>query len=157
MCISSCHHCTVSYRILKRSRPKKLVKWINFNFNFYGKYPKQRNFFELDVCVFTSIVWIFFFKLLARRSSSCHNPFFFFNFFADENPSFKNILDQIPSHESLKDLIERIQPFWQSTIVPTIRDGQRVLIVAHGTSLRALGESQIELWSILFNGLENTY
>ena len=87
----------------------------------------------------------------------CHNPFFKKKFFADENPSFKNILDQIPSHESLKDLIERIQPFWQSTIVPTIRDGQRVLIVAHGTSLRALGESQIELWSILFNGLENTY
>ena len=85
----------------------------------------------------------------------CHYTFLLF--FSDENPSFKNILDQIPSHESLKDLIERIQPFWQSTIVPTIRDGQRVLIVAHGTSLRALGESQIELWSILFNGLENTY
>ena len=57
-------------------------------------------------------------------------------YFSDENPSFKDIQDQIPTHESLKDLIERIQPFWQSTIVPTIRDGQRVLIVAHGTSLR---------------------
>ena len=74
----------------------------------------------------------------------------FYLFFSDENPSFKNILDQIPSHESLKDLIERIQPFWQSTIVPTIRDGQRVLIVAHGTSLRALGASQIKSWGLYY-------
>ena len=98
-----------------------------------------------------------FLKISGTRAVHHRVIILFFKFFADENLSFKNILDQIPSHESLKDLIERIQPFWQSTIVPTIRDGQRVLIVAHGTSLRALGESQIELWSILFNGLENTY
>ena len=57
-------------------------------------------------------------------------------FFAVENPAFKHIQDQIPTHESLKDLIVRIQPFWQSTILPSIRNGERVLIVAHGTSLR---------------------
>ena len=57
-------------------------------------------------------------------------------FFAVENPAFKDIQDQIPTHESLKDLIIRIQPFWQSTILPSIQSGERVLIVAHGTSLR---------------------
>ena len=56
--------------------------------------------------------------------------------FSVENPAFKHIQDQIPTHESLKDLIVRIQPFWQSTILPSIRNGERVLIVAHGTSLR---------------------
>ena len=59
-----------------------------------------------------------------------------FVFFLVENPAFKHIQDQIPTHESLKDLIVRIQPFWQSTILPSIRNGERVLIVAHGTSLR---------------------
>ena len=57
-------------------------------------------------------------------------------FFSVENPAFKHIQDQIPTHESLKDLIVRIQPFWQSTILPSIQNGERVLIVAHGTSLR---------------------
>ena len=57
-------------------------------------------------------------------------------FFSVKNPAFKHIQDQIPTHESLKDLIVRIQPFWESTILPSIRNGERVLIVAHGTSLR---------------------
>ena len=56
--------------------------------------------------------------------------------FSVENPTFKHIQDQIPTHESLKDLIVRIQPFWQSNILPSIRNGESVLIVAHGTSLR---------------------
>ena len=131
------------------------VCFMDFMLIFMENIQNQEKIFELDVCDFTSIVWNF----LKNFWHAVHHRviILFFKFFADENLSFKNILDQIPSHESLKDLIERIQPFWQSTIVPTIRDGQRVLIVAHGTSLRALGESQIELWSILFNGLENTY
>ena len=58
------------------------------------------------------------------------------HFFSVENPAFKHIQDQIPTHESLKDLIVRIQPFWQSTILPSIQNGERILIVAHGTSLR---------------------
>ena len=39
-----------------------------------------------------------------------------------ENPDFQKILDQIPSTESLKDVRKRIEPFWQSTIAPTILD-----------------------------------
>jgi len=55
-----------------------------------------------------------------------------------ENPEFQKILDQIPSTESLKDARKRIEPFWLSTIAPTILDRQRVLIVVHGSTLDAL-------------------
>ena len=45
---------------------------------------------------------------------------------------------EVPASESLKDTIARFLPFWESTIAPDIRAGRRVLIVAHGNSLRAL-------------------
>ncbi|MCW5624852.1 MAG: 2,3-diphosphoglycerate-dependent phosphoglycerate mutase [Burkholderiales bacterium] len=45
---------------------------------------------------------------------------------------------QLPLTECLKDTVERVVPFWQQTIVPEIRAGKRVLIAAHGNSLRAL-------------------
>ena len=44
----------------------------------------------------------------------------------------------LPLTESLKDTVARFLPYWQETIAPTIQSGQRVLIVAHGNSLRAL-------------------
>ena len=46
--------------------------------------------------------------------------------------------NEIPLSESLKDTIERVLPYWHETIVPTIKSGKRVLISAHGNSLRAL-------------------
>lgn len=46
--------------------------------------------------------------------------------------------EEIPLAESLKDTIERFLPYWNETIAPAIRSGKRVLIVAHGNSLRAL-------------------
>ena len=55
-----------------------------------------------------------------------------------ENEAFKDIKSQIPNTESLQDLIHRTIPYWQSTIEPCIKNGQKVLIVAHGTSLRGL-------------------
>jgi 2,3-bisphosphoglycerate-dependent phosphoglycerate mutase len=44
----------------------------------------------------------------------------------------------IPRAESLKDTIERVLPYWNERIAPALKDGQRVLISAHGNSLRAL-------------------
>uniref|UniRef100_UPI0035CA6F3B 2,3-diphosphoglycerate-dependent phosphoglycerate mutase n=1 Tax=uncultured Sphingomonas sp. TaxID=158754 RepID=UPI0035CA6F3B len=44
----------------------------------------------------------------------------------------------IPATESLKDTIARVLPYWEGRIAPALRDGQRVLISAHGNSLRAL-------------------
>jgi len=45
---------------------------------------------------------------------------------------------EIPGTESLKDTVERFLPFWHGTIAPAIQRGQRVLVAAHGNSLRAL-------------------
>jgi 2,3-bisphosphoglycerate-dependent phosphoglycerate mutase len=44
----------------------------------------------------------------------------------------------LPAAESLKDTLSRVLPFWESRIVPELRAGRNVLIVAHGNSLRAL-------------------
>ncbi|HEY1603990.1 MAG TPA: 2,3-diphosphoglycerate-dependent phosphoglycerate mutase [Allosphingosinicella sp.] len=44
----------------------------------------------------------------------------------------------VPRTESLKDTIARVLPYWESRIAPALREGQRVLISAHGNSLRAL-------------------
>ena len=44
----------------------------------------------------------------------------------------------IPATESLKDTIARVLPYWDARIAPALKDGQRVLISAHGNSLRAL-------------------
>jgi 2,3-bisphosphoglycerate-dependent phosphoglycerate mutase len=44
----------------------------------------------------------------------------------------------LPLTECLKDLVMRALPYWHDNIVSSIRSGQKVLICAHGTSLRAL-------------------
>ena len=44
----------------------------------------------------------------------------------------------VPDTESLKDTIERVLPYWEEAIAPALRSGQRVLISAHGNSIRAL-------------------
>jgi len=44
----------------------------------------------------------------------------------------------LPLTESLKDTVARFLPYWDDTIAPAIHDGNRVLIAAHGNSLRAL-------------------
>ena len=46
--------------------------------------------------------------------------------------------DEVPLAECLKDTIKRVMPFWQESIAPAITSGKRVLMVAHGNSLRAL-------------------
>ena len=46
--------------------------------------------------------------------------------------------EEIPATECLKDTVERFLPYWHGTIAPLILDGKRVIITAHGNSLRAL-------------------
>jgi len=46
--------------------------------------------------------------------------------------------DQIPLTECLKDTVVRVVPYWNERIVPAIAKGKRVIVVAHGNSLRAL-------------------
>jgi len=44
----------------------------------------------------------------------------------------------VPNAESLKNTIERVLPYWNSAIAPRLKAGERILISAHGNSLRAL-------------------
>ena len=44
----------------------------------------------------------------------------------------------VPATESLKDTIDRVLPYWNERIAPALKSGERVLISAHGNSLRAL-------------------
>jgi len=55
------------------------------------------------------------------------------------DPRYKSLTpSELPLTESLKDTIARFMPYWHETIAPAIRSGQRVVIAAHGNSLRAL-------------------
>ena len=44
----------------------------------------------------------------------------------------------LPRSESLKDTVNRVLPYWQDVIVPQVMDGNRIIIVAHANSLRAI-------------------
>lgn len=46
--------------------------------------------------------------------------------------------EQLPATESLKITLERVLPYWNSTLAPEIQSGKRLLVVAHGNSIRAL-------------------
>ena len=46
--------------------------------------------------------------------------------------------NELPASECLKDTVDRFLPYWHETIAPSIQSGKKVLIVAHGNSLRAL-------------------
>jgi 2,3-bisphosphoglycerate-dependent phosphoglycerate mutase len=46
--------------------------------------------------------------------------------------------EQVPLTECLKDTVARVMPFWSGTLAPAIRSGQRVLVSAHGNSIRAM-------------------
>jgi 2,3-bisphosphoglycerate-dependent phosphoglycerate mutase len=66
---------------------------------------------------------------------------------SDERTSFQDpryaglSREQIPLTECLKDTVVRVMPFWTESIAPAIRSGKRILISAHGNSLRALIKS----------------
>jgi 2,3-bisphosphoglycerate-dependent phosphoglycerate mutase len=46
--------------------------------------------------------------------------------------------EQLPATESLKITLDRVLPYWHEVLAPTIQSGKRVLITAHGNSIRAL-------------------
>ena len=55
------------------------------------------------------------------------------------DPRYRSLTkEQLPLTECLKDTVERVLPMWNEVIAPAIRSGKRVLIAAHGNSLRAL-------------------
>ncbi|CAM2992907.1 MULTISPECIES: phosphoglyceromutase [Dermacoccus] len=56
----------------------------------------------------------------------------------DADPRYADLGDAAPLTECLKDVIERFLPYWESAIVPDLKDGKTVLVAAHGNSLRAM-------------------
>ena len=55
------------------------------------------------------------------------------------DPLYKDVdKKDLPLTECLKDTVERFLPYWDEKIVPTIKDGKKIIIAAHGNSLRAL-------------------
>jgi 2,3-bisphosphoglycerate-dependent phosphoglycerate mutase len=55
------------------------------------------------------------------------------------DPRYKDLKpDELPATECLKDTVARFLPYWHETIAPAIKSGKRVIIVAHGNSIRAL-------------------
>ena len=61
----------------------------------------------------------------------------------DRHPRFDKKYENLdskslPSSECLKDTVERFLPYWEETISPNVKNGKKVMIVAHGNSLRAL-------------------
>ncbi len=55
------------------------------------------------------------------------------------DPRYKNLTpEELPLTECLKDTVARFMPYWHDTIAPTVKAGKRVIIAAHGNSLRAL-------------------
>ncbi len=60
----------------------------------------------------------------------------------------------IPQTESLKDTIARVLPYWDERIAPDLRAGKRVLIAAHGNSLRALVKHLSGISDAEITGLE---
>ena len=55
------------------------------------------------------------------------------------DPRYASLIkEQLPSAESLKITLERVLPYWHSKLAPAIKTGKRLIIAAHGNSLRAM-------------------
>lgn len=54
------------------------------------------------------------------------------------DPRYAGLGDELPRTECLKDVLERLLPYWESEIAADLRAGKTVLVAAHGNSLRAL-------------------
>ena len=56
-----------------------------------------------------------------------------------KDPRYSELTEsQLPLAECLKDTVERFVPYWKETIAPVVKEGNKVIIAAHGNSLRAL-------------------
>ena len=56
-----------------------------------------------------------------------------------KDPRYTNLADgELPVTECLKDTVARMLPYWHETIAPVVKEGRKVIIAAHGNSLRAL-------------------
>jgi len=60
-------------------------------------------------------------------------------YYPGRDPRYADVpKDELPLTECLKDVVARFLPYWHDTLAPAVKAGQRVIIAAHGNSLRAL-------------------
>lgn len=71
-----------------------------------------------------------------------------------DSPKDSRYDQPIPLSESLKDCQERVLPFWKETILPAVQANKKILIVAHGNSLRALIKSLDQVSNEEITGIE---
>lgn len=55
------------------------------------------------------------------------------------DPRYKNLTqEELPETECLKDTVDRFLPYWHETVAPAVKSGEKVVVVAHGNTIRAL-------------------
>ncbi|MEJ2090968.1 MAG: 2,3-bisphosphoglycerate-dependent phosphoglycerate mutase, partial [Syntrophobacterales bacterium] len=60
-------------------------------------------------------------------------------YYPARDPRYANVpTEELPLTECLKDVVARFLPYWHDTLAPAVKAGKRVIIAAHGNSLRAL-------------------
>lgn len=60
-------------------------------------------------------------------------------YYPGNHPRYAGLSDaELPTTECLKDTVERVVPYWENTIAPELKAGKKLIIAAHGNSLRAL-------------------
>jgi 2,3-bisphosphoglycerate-dependent phosphoglycerate mutase len=59
-------------------------------------------------------------------------------FSQDQDPRYTDLGKDLPLTECLKDVVARMIPYWEESIIPDLKAGKTVLVTAHGNSLRAL-------------------
>lgn len=120
----------IALRELKPVKTKIIVDW-RLNERHYGslqglnKKEMAEKFGEKQV-----LIW--------RRSYSVRPPKIEKNNKYNQigDPKYKGI--KVPEAESLKDVVARVLPFWRTEVVPQIKSGKKIIIVASGNSLRAI-------------------
>jgi len=59
--------------------------------------------------------------------------------YSGNDPRYKGLSkDQVPLTECLKDTVDRVVPYWKNEIAPELKKGRKIIVAAHGNSLRAL-------------------
>ena len=79
--------------------------------------------------------------LIWRRSYDVRPPLLEVNDerYPGKDPRYQNLKkEDLPTAECLQDTVNRVLPYWHEKIVPSIKAGKKILIAAHGNSLRAL-------------------
>lgn len=78
----------------------------------------------------------------------------------DDQSAFPSLVDRrykginVPNTESLKLTLERTEPYWNEAIAPALRQGQNLIVAAHGNSLRALVKVLFEVSDDAITGIE---